>query len=159
MALPPQPSHRNVAEASAGKSHPLLPPPELPLFRSRKRMDRKGLTGGGSLPAVPEESSLWGRRWSTVVTVQPAASHPCLSESLVVSPHLPTAQSPGGPAQPLPPRQGRVSQHSPRCACPWRTGLRTCALIRVSAAHRLLPKGFTGSAVGRCAEAPTVPSG
>lgn len=51
MALPPQPSHRNVAEASAGKSHPLLPPPELPLFRSRKRMDRKGLTGGGSLPA------------------------------------------------------------------------------------------------------------
>lgn len=40
---PPQESHRNVAEASAGKSHPLLPPSELPLFRSRKRMNRKGL--------------------------------------------------------------------------------------------------------------------
>lgn len=38
-ALPPQPSHRNVAEASAGKSHRSF----LPLFRSRKRADRKGL--------------------------------------------------------------------------------------------------------------------
>ena len=76
MALPHQPSHRNVAKPQLESPTPSFLPSTSSSGAGR------GCTGRGSewgrLPpsTVSEGSSLWGKCWNLVVAVQPAPSYP-----------------------------------------------------------------------------------